>query len=188
MVRDPQWHCCWERKIYFHCIINFHNLMSLALDNRFIYPAHMMRSLKVHPLSDQFCSVNGSTCRDHKNILTWFLYFFFFILNSIFNCTFLFLLQITCWHCSDFFFFCQVVLKFQFLFSSAKFCARSSVSINVISNIAQCAMTTWQSITSLISIIEIDELNTQVLYKPICLMVLFVECALKAVVSIITLY
>lgn len=105
MVRDPQWHCCWERKIYFHCIINFHNLMSLALDNRFIYPAHMMRSLKVHPLSDQFCSVNGSTCRDHKNILTWFLYFFFFILNSIFNCTFLFLLQITCWHCSDFFFF-----------------------------------------------------------------------------------
>lgn len=147
-----------------------------------------MRSLKVHPQSDQFSSVNGSICRDHKNILTWFLYFFFFILNSIFNYTFLFLLQITCWHFSIFFFFCQVVLKFQFLFSSAKFCARSSVSINVISNIAQCAMTTWQSITSLISIIEIDELNTQVLYKPICLMVLFVECALKAVVSIITLY
>lgn len=147
-----------------------------------------MRSLKVHPQSDQFSSVNGSICRDHKNILTWFLYFFFFILNYIFNYTFLFLLQITCWHFSIFFFFCQVVLKFQFLFSSAKFCARSSVSINVISNIAQCAMTTWQSITSLISIIEIDELNTQVLYKPICLMVLFVECALKAVVSIITLY
>lgn len=78
MVRDPQWHCCWERKIYFHCIINFHNLMSLALDNRFIYPAHMMRSLKVHPQSDQFSSVNGSICRDHKNILTWFLYFFIF--------------------------------------------------------------------------------------------------------------
>lgn len=122
--------------------------------------------------------------------ISWpgFFIFLFFILNSIFNYTFLFLLQITCWHFSFFFFFCQVVLKFQFLFSSAKFCARSSVSINVISNIAQCAMTTWQSITSLISIIEIDELNTQVLYKPICLMVLFVECALKAVVSIITLY
>lgn len=52
--------------------------MSLALDNRFIYPAHMMRSLKVHPQSDQFSSVNGSICRDHKNILTWFLYFFIF--------------------------------------------------------------------------------------------------------------
>lgn len=116
MVRDPQWHCCWERKIYFHCIINFHNLMSLALDNRFIYPAHMMRSLKVHPLSDQFCSVNGSICRDHKNILTWFLYFFFFILNYIFNYTFLFLLQITCWHCSDFFFFVRLFWNFSFFF------------------------------------------------------------------------
>lgn len=146
-----------------------------------------MRSLKVHPQSDQFSSVNGSICRDHKNILTWFLYFFFFILNSIFNYTFLFLLQITYWHCSIFF-FVRLFWNFSFFFSSAKFCARSSVSINVISNIAQCAMTTWQSITSLISIIEIDELNTQVLYKPICLMVLFVECALKAVVSIITLY
>lgn len=115
MVRDPQWHCCWERKIYFHCIINFHNLMSLALDNRFIYPAHMMRSLKVHPLSDQFSSVNGSTCRDHKNILTWFLYFFFFILNSIFNYTFLFLLQITYWHCSIFF-FVRLFWNFSFFF------------------------------------------------------------------------
>lgn len=84
MVRDPQWHCCWERKIYFHCIINFHNLMSLALDNRFIYPAHMMRSLKVHPLSDQFCSVNGSTCRDHKNILTCMVSLFFLLYSKFY--------------------------------------------------------------------------------------------------------
>lgn len=146
-----------------------------------------MRSLKVHPQSDQFSSVNGSICRDHKNILTWFLYFFIFYSKLNLQLHFPIPSSNNLLTLFDFF-FRQVVLKFQFLFSSAKFCACSSVSINVISNIAQCAMTTWQSITSLISIIEIDELNTQVLYKPICLMVLFVECALKAVVSIITLY
>lgn len=147
-----------------------------------------MRSLKVLPLSDQFSKVMNRSVGTTK--ISWpafIIFFFFYILNSIFKCTFLFLLQITCWHCSIFFFLRQVVLKFQILFH-LQFFACPSVSINVISNIAQCAMTTWQSITSLISIIEIDELNTQVLYKPICLMVLFVECALKAVVSIITLY
>lgn len=162
--------------------------MSLALDNKFIYPAHMMRSLKVHPLSDQFSKVMNRSSGNTK--ISWpafIIFFFFYILNSIFKCTFLFLLQITCWHCSIFFFFVRLFWNFKFFFH-LQFFACSSVSINVISNIAQCAMTTWQSITSLISIIEIDELNTQVLYKPICLMVLFVECALKAVVSIITLY
>lgn len=149
----------------------------------------MMRSLKVHPLSDQFSKVMNRSVGTTK--ISWpvsIIFFFFYILNSIFKCTFLFLLQITCWHCSIFFFlFVRLFWNFKFFFN-LQFFACPSVSINVISNIAQCAMTTWQSITSLISIIEIDELNTQVLYKPICLMVLFVECALKAVVSIITLY
>lgn len=162
--------------------------MSLALDNKFIYPAHMMRSLKVHPLSDQFSKVMNRSEGNTKISWPVFIFFFFYILNSIFKCTFLFLLQITCWHCSIFFFlFVRLFWNFKFFFH-LQFFACPSVLINVISNIAQCAMTTWQSITSLISIIEIDELNTQVLYKPICLMVLFVECALKAVVSIITLY
>lgn len=158
--------------------------MSLALDNKFIYPAHMMRS----PLSDQFSKVMNRSVRTTK--ISWpvfIIFFFFYILNSIFKCSFLYLLQITCWHCSIFFFSVRLFWNFKFFFH-LQFFACPSVSINVISNIAQCAMTTWQSITSLISIIEIDELNTQVLYKPICLMVLFVECALKAVVSIITLY
>lgn len=147
-----------------------------------------MRSLKVHQLSDQFSKVMNRSAGTTK--ISWpafIIFFFFYILNSIFKCTFLYLLQITCWHCSIFFFFVRLFWNFKFFFNS-QFFACPSVSINVISNIAQCAMTTWQSITSLISIIEIDELNTQVLYKPIFLMVLFVECALKAVVSIITLY
>lgn len=147
-----------------------------------------MRSLKVLPLSDQFNNIMNRSVGTTKISWTCFHYFFFFyILNSIFKCTYLFLLQITCWHCSIFFFFVRLFWNFKFFFH-LQFFACPSVSINVISNIAQCAMTTWQSITSLISIIEIDELNTQVRYKPICLMVLFVECALKAVVSIITLY
>lgn len=144
----------------------------------------MMRSLKVLPLSDQFSKVMNRSVGTTKISWPAFIIFFFY---SIFKCTFLFLLQITCWHCSIFFFFVRLFWNFKFFFH-LQFFACPSVSINVISNIAQCAMTTWQSITSLISIIEIDELNTQVLYKSICLMVLFVECALKAVVSIITLY
>lgn len=97
--------------------------MSLALDNKFIYPAHMMRSLKVHPLSDQFSKVMNRSVRTTK--ISWpvfIIFFFFYILNSIFKCTFLFPLQITCWHCSIFFFLRQVVLKFQILFSFAILC------------------------------------------------------------------
>lgn len=138
----------------------------------------MMRSLKVHQLSDQFSKV--MTCFHYFFLLLYSKFYLqvHFLIPSSNNLLTLF---------DFFFFFVRLFWNFKFFFN-LQFFACPSVSINVISNIAQCAMTTWQSITSLISIIEIDELNTQVLYKPICLMVLFVECALKAVVSIITLY
>lgn len=86
--------------------------MSLALDNKFIYPAHMMRSLKVHQLSDQFSKV--MTCFHYFFLLLYSKFYLqvHFLIPSSNNLLTLF----------DFFFLRQVVLKFQILFKFAILC------------------------------------------------------------------